>query len=152
MVVGIPLGEKDAFAQVLASPEVCVFDLFKTAGEDPTQDELRRAPVLFRIWVMHSAIKSGCWPAIGMLELRPEFTKELPRFKRDPIDGHYSIYINCIDRPATRLACKGLEPAAVWSPEDVEARLRDHLAGRKNKLLEQMFEGPRAPASLKKGY
>jgi hypothetical protein len=141
MVVAIALGDRDAFAQILVSPEVCVFDLFKHAGDDPTEDELQAAPVLCRIWVMHSAIKSGRWPKVGMMPLRPELTKEVPRFKRNPIGGHLSIYINCIDRPASRLACAGLEPAAVWSAEQVEARLRDHLAGRKHRPLEQLLEG-----------
>lgn len=142
MIVRIPIdGERDGFAQVLTAPEIAVFRLIKPHGELPATSELENADSLFRIWVMNSAITSGRWPKIAMVQLRPEFKKPVARFKRDPINGRCSIYISGIDRPASPAECLGLEPASVWSAEHVEARLRDHVQGRRHKPLDMLLDG-----------
>src|SRR5688500_2393573 len=114
MIVRIPVDEEhETFGQVLASPELAVFDFFKRPGADPSLRELETASPLFRVWVMHKAITSGRWPRIGMAPLRPEFQRPVPRVKRDIITQDVSIYLDGIERPATEAECDGLEPAAV---------------------------------------
>lgn len=59
-------------------------------------------------------------------------------FQQDPMSGALSIYWEKPDGswgedPATRAQCAGLERTAVWDPEHLEDRLRDHRAGRPNR-------------------
>lgn len=146
MIVRIPVNEEvETFGQVLRPPEIAVFNLFRRRGADPSPHELKTAPTLFRVWVMNKAITSGGWRRIGMASLRPEFERTVPRYKRDAITGEMSIYIDGVERPASPAECRGLEPAAVWSAEHVEARLRDHVGGRAHEPLEQMWRGPSRP-------
>lgn len=42
------------------------------------------------------------------------------------------------EEPASRQELEGLEVAAVWDPEHVEDRLRDHFSGRPNKWVESI--------------
>ena len=42
------------------------------------------------------------------------------------------------ERLAIAEECVGLERAAVWEPEHVEDRLRDHFAGRSNRWVESL--------------
>jgi hypothetical protein len=58
--------------------------------------------------------------------------KRVPRFKKDPINGKLTIYINEAEFPAEIEECSDLEPAAVWDAEHVEDRLRDHCENQKN--------------------
>jgi len=41
-------------------------------------------------------------------------------------------------RKGTRKESQGLEAAAVWEPEHIEDRLRDHFDGKPNKWLESL--------------
>jgi Immunity protein 26 len=142
MIVRIPFSStKDAFAQVLAAPEIAVLDLFKTTGMTPSAEEISSANLLFRIWVMNRALTDGHWERICIVPLRTEFTQRVARFKRDPISGLFSIYVGGVERPAAPCECIGLEPAAVWSAEHVEARLKDHVGKRTHRPLDALREG-----------
>lgn len=142
MVVRIPVDAKqDTFAHVLPKPEVAVLNLFRARGDLPLMSEVEVAEVLFRVWVTNKAITSGRWQRVGIAPMRTEFGLQVPRFKRDPIGGRFSTYINGEDRPATPVECVGLEPASVWAPEQLEARLCDYAAGRPHKPLEYLLEG-----------
>lgn len=50
----------------------------------------------------------------------------------------FSNYDNGKIRRATKMACEGLERAAVWEPEHVEERLRDLYVGKPNIWVEQL--------------
>ena len=131
MFVRIPIDQTLAgYGQVLRKPEIAVLDFIRPRGYKPSATELERAPLLFRIWVMNSAITSGRWEKVGQAALRPEFREQVSRFKVDPITGGYSLYFNATDHPAQPNECAGLEPATLWSAEHVEARLRNQLQGR----------------------
>jgi len=75
--------------------------------------------------------------------LSPESRTEPFFYKQDAITGRLALYHSTFastnwERPASREECAGLEAAAVWEPEHVEDRLRDHFAGRPNKWVESL--------------
>lgn len=123
-----------AYARVLDEPLFAFYNC-KT-GRNLTQEEIKKHPVLFKIWVMKSAVTSGRWPVIGNRPLENS-EKEIPAFfKRDALNPKsIFIYHNGAERKATPAECFGLECAAAWSAEHVEDRLRDHFMGRPNKWV-----------------
>lgn len=87
---------------------------------------------------MNRTVKTGQWPVVGRAPLDKGFTLPL-QFIQDPLNKNsFSIYDNGQIRRATRQECIGLERAAVWEPEHVEERLRDHYAGCRNKWAESL--------------
>ena len=117
-------------AQMLKEPEFAFFH--------PEDEDL----LLFRLWVHKSAYNTGRWTKIGKAAIRQDLTRQVDRFKQDPISGQLSIYRDEIDLPATVSDCEGLERAAVWDPHHVESRLEDELAGRPNKWVESLKMDP----------
>ncbi|MCO5965804.1 immunity 26/phosphotriesterase HocA family protein [Sinorhizobium meliloti] len=108
--------------------------------EEPVQD-VRDQAVLFKLWVMDSAAKSGRWPIVGKVELPTASALDgAVFFKQDRISGKLTAY-DAIANAEVRLSFEEadrLECAAVWSPEHVEDRLRDHLNGVSNKWWASM--------------
>jgi hypothetical protein len=87
---------------------------------------------------MDYAVKSGRWPIVGHIPLEDRLVPP-PKFIQDPLNKNsFSIYENGQIRKATREQCAGLERAAVWEPEQMEDRLRDHYTGRKNEVFEKL--------------
>lgn len=107
-------------AQMLTLPEIAFFD--------PSCPDR----VLFRLWVHKSAYTTGRWLIVDQRPITDELSTQVPRFKKDPISGKLSIYLNERETPATQEECLKLESAAVWDPEHVEDRLRDHCENREN--------------------
>jgi hypothetical protein len=136
-IVKIPLGDGwQCYARVLPEAALAFYD--SRNNRDLPIEKVIERPVLFVVPVMHHAIKGGRWPVIGHIPLDDQ-VKSPPRFIQDPLDKNiFRIYENGKMRPATREECVGLERAAVWEPEHVEDRLRDHYAGRKNKWFESL--------------
>ncbi len=87
---------------------------------------------------MMSAHSRGRWLKVGVAPIRRDLSKAVRRYKQDAISGKLFTMVNGDEVPATRAQCKKLECAAVWSPEHVEDRLRDHFAGRSNVWLESL--------------
>ncbi|RVU83481.1 hypothetical protein EOL70_16565 [Leucothrix sargassi] len=88
---------------------------------------------------MHkSAFNKSRWLKTGKQPIASDLAKEIPRFKKDIISGELSIYINNSDKPASLKECKDLECAAVWDPEHVEDRLRDHCGNKENKWVKSL--------------
>lgn len=137
-IVEIDLGDGTrSYGRVLPSPLMAFYNL--RAKDTLTLDAIVRAPILFKVDVMNYAIKDRIWPVIGHMPLTPEL-KESPRFfKKDPINGKLSITITGggDEVPATAEECRGLECAAVWEPEHIVGRLKDHFAGRPNVWVER---------------
>ena len=93
-------------------------------------------PILFYVAVMNRAIKEKRWTVEGHSPLE-EGLQSPPRFIQDALNKKkFEIYEHGRIRPATRQECLGLEREAVWEPEHVEDRIRDHYAGRPNKWVE----------------
>lgn len=135
-IVKIDLGDGwFAFAQVLTAPLFAFFDL--RVRDIPPLEQIARAPIAFKIWVMDYAVTDGDWPVIGRASV---ITDESPwLFKRDALTKRLVITkTGDKEKPASLEECLKLECAAVWEPEHVVDRLRDHFAGRPNKWVESL--------------
>lgn len=137
-VLRIPLGsEKFAFAWVLSTPLFAFFDYQQDGELSPAVDELVMQPIAFRIWVMDRAVGDGRWKRIGHAAVPSETALTPWFFKQDPISRDLSLtQTGAEEVPASPEECRGLERAAVWDPEHVEDRLRDHFAGMPNKWVQ----------------
>ncbi|ANL47268.1 hypothetical protein AMC87_CH02597 [Rhizobium phaseoli] len=102
---------------------------------------MRDRAVLFKLWVMDSAAKSGRWPIVGKVDPPTVFALDgAVFFKQDRVSGRnlaYDVIANA-ESPLSFEEADRLECAAVWSPEHVEDRLRDHLNGISNKWWASM--------------
>jgi hypothetical protein len=130
-----------SYAQVAAEPLVVFFE--GGSADDLAPEDLSRLPVLFRLWVANHAVTSGRWPVIGRAALTGENRAEPFFYKQDAITGGLALYHSNFaatnwERTATLADCAGLEPAAVWEPEHVEDRLRDHFTARPNKWVDSL--------------
>jgi hypothetical protein len=136
-IVKIPLGDgTHTYARVLPEASFAFYDSRGT--EELEINRIVDLPILFFTAVMNHAIKSGRWKVVGHIS-RDDGLRAPPQFIQDPLDKRsFSIYEDGKIRPATRQECVGLECAAVWEPEHVEVRLRDHYAGRKNEEVESL--------------
>lgn len=134
-IVRIDIGNGKHFhAVALTNPLFAFFDGV-SEGDEPGKD-VRHRPVLFKLWVMDSAAKSGRWPIVGQLDpLMVSALDSTVFFNQDRISGRISAYdaITNAQSPISFEEADRLEAAAVWSPEHVEDRLRDHINGTSNK-------------------
>jgi hypothetical protein len=140
-VVVIPLGEgRVGFGQMLDEPEYAFFDTRSSAGSLPALDQLVAQPVLVRLWVMRSAHSKGRWLKIGQAPIAAPLARKVLRFKQDPLEPSSIVltYDGVSGKPVDAKACREIERAAVWDPQHVEDRLRDHFAGRVNKWVESL--------------
>jgi len=139
-IVRIDLGNGKQFHAVALTHPLFAFLDGASEREEPVHDVRDRA-VLFKLWVMDSAAKSGRWPIVGKVD--PPTVSALDGvvfFKQDRISGRISAYdaIANAESPLSFEEADRLECAAVWSPEHVEDRLRDHLNGISNKWWASM--------------
>lgn len=144
-IARIELGQGTfSYAQILREPLIAFFDALYDSNEKPSVEEITSSPVAFTLMVMNHAITQGRWPVIGRTDIPPERQAPPSFCKQDAITGRLSIYQEVpelaphYERPAKIGECLNLEAAAVWEPEHVEDRLRDHFAGRPNKWVEQL--------------
>ena len=137
-VVRIPMGEWHTYALMLEDPDIAFFDARSTG--DLAIGEVVARPVLFRLAVHKSAYNTGRWRKIGTAPVPEGLRGRVPRFMQDSINGRLSISDDggTTSRPATLDECDRLECLAVWEPEHVEDRLRDHYAGVPNKWVESL--------------
>jgi len=139
-IVRIEIGNGKQFhAVALTNPLFAFLDGVSERGE-PVQDVRDRA-VLFKLWVMDSAVKSGRWAVVGKVDLPTVSTLDgAVFFKQDRISGNITAYDTVMSAEPTLSfeEADRLECAAVWSPEHVEDRLRDHLDGISNKWWASM--------------
>lgn len=133
-VVRVPLdGDLYGYGLVLDEPLIAFFDI-RASVEQPL-DDIVASPVLFKLWVMNSAITRGRWEVVGKVGVPEEMRQSPVFFKKDAMNGKLTLYHDGQETPATREQCVELECAAVWEPQHVEDRLRDHFAGRPNKWV-----------------
>jgi hypothetical protein len=123
---------------MLESVDMAFFDARSTS--DLRIEEIVGRPVLFRLAVHKSAYADGRWPKVGSAPVPEGLLGGVPRFMQDAITGRLSISEDggVTSRPATFDECRDLERLAVWEPEHVEDRLRDHYAGVPNKWVESL--------------
>jgi hypothetical protein len=128
-VVRIPLDDtRHCYGQLLRDVDVAVFDTLTT--EEMAPEEVITRPVLFRVAVSRWAVTQVRWEKVGRAAVRGDLYRPIPKFVQDALHPErFSIYLGGEDRPASREECEGLECCAVWEPEHVEDRIRDHYAG-----------------------
>lgn len=139
-IVGIPLGNGQyAFAWVLSAPLMAFFD-YRTDGQmTPDAAELANRTIAFRIWVVDHAVTAGRWTVVGHRNVPNDVAVAPWFYKQDPLSKALSMTQTGTEEvPASAEECSRLERAAVWEPEHVEDRLRDHFAGRPNKWVQSM--------------
>src|SRR5690349_19184880 len=139
-IVEVPLDmQHSAFGWVLDAPLVAFFDYRCPTKLVPAIKEIARKPIAFRIWVMKYALTSGRWPVLGNLTI-PESVREPPWFSKcDPITRKVTITKTGDEEvEADPELSAPLEAAAVWDPEHVVDRLRDHFEGRPNRWVESL--------------
>lgn len=135
--VKIPINDRcHTYGRILKEPLFVFYDCL--IDKDLPLESIACYDVAFKIWVANKAVTSGRWQKIGKLPLERELEESASFFMIDNMTGNFSIYQDGVETPATREACADLECAAVWSPEHVEDRLRDHFAGKANKWVESM--------------
>jgi hypothetical protein len=137
----IDLGDGTAvFVRVLANSQVAIYSYRHPDGERLMLPVVYGSPRLWTLTVMKSALTTGRWPVVDHRPLESDLTQPVEYFMRDRKSGEFSIYRSNDGhmRPSTYAECQGLEAAAVWEPEHVESRLRDHFAGRPNTWEEQL--------------
>lgn len=144
-VVYIDLGNNNhAYARVLDSPSFAFYDRQFDKDETPDLNEILNLPVAFVVWVIDYVFKEYRWPVIGWVDLEAALTQPKKFWKQDPYTNEIHIYQRVpelaplYERPSTYQEARSLECAAVWDPEHVEDRLRDHFAGQQNKWVESM--------------
>jgi hypothetical protein len=127
-----------AFGRVLRPPLVAAYDA--TFSSDLPVKEIVERPLLFRLPVMDYATEDGVWQVIGHVPVRAELITEPWFCWKDPITGELTRYHDSTGQeiPAEPEDRRSLECAAVWDPEHVADRLRDHFAGRGCRWVESM--------------
>lgn len=132
---------------------------FYARSDEPAEPvgliDLVTGAVAFRIWVMDRAFRRrGGWELLDVVTLTAAEQSEVHRYsKQDPMSGRITVYYtnpatgSSSERPASFEDCQHLERAAVWDPEHVEDRLRDHFDGRPNKWVDSLRLKPRRPSA-----
>lgn len=141
-VVSIPLGDGlVGWGRQLRSVQVEFYNRFDATADAQEVDvpEVVGAEVAFTVFVMARAFRrTSNWALLEVVPLPQQVeTLVYGSFKQDRTSGAVCIYWEKPDGSwgedrATRAQCAGLERSAVWDPEHVEDRLRDHRAGRLN--------------------
>ena len=135
-VVKIGLGDGvHSYGQMLHEPEYAFFSIRTT--DDIAAEDVVRYKLMFRLWVMRCAHSTGRWLKIGDAPVAPTLQQPVLRFNQDPLKPEHIrlTYDGCEGPLGTIKDCENLECAAVWAPEHVEDRIRDHFAGVPNKWL-----------------
>jgi len=137
-IVRIDLGDGfHTYGRVLEDASFAFYD--GRVSEEMPVDQIIALPILFLVAVMNYAVTSGRWAIVGTAPLDDSLLNPPPRFIQDALRKDlFRIYDKGQIRPATKEECIGLEPAAVWDPEHVEDRLRDHYAERVNMWVESL--------------
>jgi hypothetical protein len=135
-VVKIPFdGKWFTYGQILDDADVVIFDA-RTDCE-LSIDEITNQPIICRVAVSYHAITKGRWLKVGKYPIGKELKKPIPKYIQDILQpDRFEIYFDGIIRPSTREECIGLERAAVWEPEHVEERIRDHYSGKQNRWVD----------------
>ncbi len=144
-IVRIDIGNNRRFHAVALTHPLFAF-LDEELEAEELVDNLRGRAVIFKLWVIDNAVKSGRWPVVGKLD--PATVSALDGatfFRQDLISGKITALdaITNSESPLSFEEADRLECAAVWSPEHVEDRLRDHLDGIPNQWSASMR--PRKP-------
>jgi hypothetical protein len=132
MFVRIPLADGTfAYGRQLESPYTAFYD-YRTSKPSTDLSAIERQPVLFRLAVRRSTLKS--WERIGVRELEGQVAEPVVAFHQEIGDFRKCIIWDNLghEREAAPEECVGLERDAVWDANHIEQRLLDTFEGRPN--------------------
>jgi hypothetical protein len=140
----VPLDHRfQALGWVLDEPLIAFLDKRWPVGELPDLVGLGQVPIAFRVAVMNHAVTRGTWKVVGHLGPPNRLIEPPWFFNQDGLTGEITLtQTGAEEVPADLNMCQGLEAAAVWEPEHIVDRLRDHFAGRPNKWVESLRPKP----------
>lgn len=131
--------DRHTYGRLLVRPFVQIYDAARVDDASELSGVLSQ-PTLFTVGVYDWAIKKGRWLVVG----RTDFNEENEPIHEEFIeDKGFPPKYRIIDwfgsaRSASLAECRKLQRCAVWEPEHIEERIRDHYAGRPNKWLESL--------------
>lgn len=137
-VVKIPLENGfHTYARILTDD--FAFYNIHTKDDLPITDVIK-LPVLFFAAVYDDVIIQGHWEKVSKaLTIEAHLKDKPPVYIQDRLNPtNYTIYKNGEGIPATKKDCVNLEILMIWEKEEIEERLNDHFAGRKNQFVEKM--------------
>lgn len=142
-IVRIPLeNEHHTYARILEHGLAFYDSRTKT---DLPINEIVEKPVLFVTEVYDDAITDNHWQIIGKKKtIENSIVEHLkkPVYTEDVIAGNCTIfYSDGSQKTVAHHEVKGLELVAVWQYDNIEKRLNDFYAGRKNTFVEAMKNG-----------
>lgn len=124
------------YGQVVSKVEYAFFDFFNE-GSIPNFSDVINSNILFGISVDRYVLRDGLWPIIGRFSVSEVAMKKQSFFTHDRFTNEYTIWTQEGKYPATPEEIQDLECLASWGHDHVEQRLRDHLAGRPNCIVER---------------
>jgi Immunity protein 26 len=130
----------DVFARVLPNAQAAFYSA-KCVHAEPTDiSRIYNSEILFVTTVMKYAFENNRWPVVDERPLEKALLTPRNYFMKDVLTGQFSIYRSSDGaiHESSKEECQGLEEAAVWDPQHIEERLRDHFVGRPNRYVEQM--------------
>lgn len=125
------------FGRVLDEPLMAFYN-HKADGIDESVEEIISHSIIFKVWVMNSAITSGRWVVIGNKPIDEELKMPAIFYKQDFITKKLYLYCDGKQTSASFEECFGLEKAAVWEAGHIEDRLMDYFLGKSNKWVEML--------------
>ncbi|WP_312404247.1 Imm26 family immunity protein [Rhizobium sp.] len=138
-VFSIDLGDGSIGYSMALTPPLYVFFGCRTPDVVPLLEVLK-FPISFRCCVYDNVVKSGRWKLIGSSFPDPSLD-EIVFFRKDLLSGSIETY-NENGLPSRKISAdeaRLLEPAAVWTGDQIEDRLKDHFAGKPNQWLEALM-------------
>lgn len=119
------------YARVLNYGDLAFYD----KQYDYTENDLHsivNQPILFKAIVNEGGVKYGRWRIIGFVPLENDL-QESKYYLSMGSDSECGTYINgVVTLHIPKNNCKGMESGAVWDPELIENRIRDHYNGVSN--------------------
>ncbi len=136
-VVKIPLENNyHTYARILTD-DFAFYDIH--TKEDLSINEIVKSPVLFFAAVYDDVLKDGWVKVSKALSIEAHLKDKPPVYTQDRLNPtNYTIYKNGEEIPATKQDCINLEYLMIWEKQEIEERLNDHFAGRKNEFVEKM--------------
>ena len=142
MVFRVPLGEDlYGYGQIANETEEIFFDYVDNA-KNVNIGNLLNHKVIFKIVVQNGPLHDGIWEVLGLYPVVEQNATRKDRFNYDFMKERYVIVKeDMTEVPSTpeEIRKLGLECFAAWHYTNVEDRLRDHFAGRKNYWIESFL-------------
>jgi hypothetical protein len=136
-VYQVPLGNgRFAYGVVLERPKIGFYDYCDEGLANIQQ--VTSNTIAFMIWVHDDAFRA--WSKVAHTEPSSKVLQPSKFVKQDPITGELFATITGSEEIPVRSKeeASRMERAAVWEPEHVADRLRDHFDGRPNKWVGSM--------------